>query len=235
MKYLHLLFVLAVLVLNACSSSDDMSEQPQPETENSDFKMLSLGDSYTIGESVCNSCRFPVQLQERLVQTYEPASDFGLKIIARTGWTTSNLIAAVNNENLSSDYDLVTLLIGVNNQYQGKAFSLYESEFPKLVATAVAAANNNKNRVVVLSIPDYAFTPFGQASNPQSISQDIDRYNDFAKNYCDSQSITFLDITDITRDGLNNPDLVASDGLHPSALAYTKFVDRLLPIALEKL
>lgn len=235
MKYLHLLFVLAVLVLNACSSSDDMSEQPQPETENSDFKMLSLGDSYTIGESVCNSCRFPVQLQERLVQTYEPASDFGLKIIARTGWTTSNLIAAVNNENLSSDYDLVTLLIGVNNQYQGKAFSLYESEFPKLVATAVAAANNNKNRVVVLSIPDYAFTPFGQANNPQSISQDIDRYNDFAKNYCDSQSITFLDITDITRDGLNNPDLVASDGLHPSALAYTKFVDRLLPIALEKL
>ena len=197
------------------------------------FKILALGDSYTIGQSVCNTCRFPEQLVGSLLIQTENKSTFPLKIIARTGWTTTNLINAIASEKISTDYNLVTLLIGVNNQYQNKSFSLYKEEFPKLVNMAIKAANSNMNNVIVVSIPDYAFTPFGQG-NP-TISSDIKKYNDFAKSYCTEKNITFLNITDITKMGLSNTALVANDGLHPSKLAYTKFVERLLPIALEKL
>ena len=139
---------------------------------------------------------------------------------------------AIASQNPSSNYDLVTLLIGVNNQYQNKPFSLYEKEFPELVNKAILFAKGDKSNVIVVSIPDYAFTPFGQASsNPAAISSDIDRYNDYAKNYCESNSISFILITDITRQGLINKSLVASDGLHPSELAYSLIVQRIVPTA----
>lgn len=197
------------------------------------LKLLSLGDSYTIGQSVCETCRFPEQLKNRLKTKLVSNSSFELKIIARTGWTTTNLINAIENENTSNDYNLVTLLIGVNNQYQGKPLSIYYGEFPQLVNTAIKKANGNKNHVIVISIPDYAYTPFGKGRS--SISQDIDIYNNFARDYCEQNNISYVYITDITRQGLINPELVASDGLHPSELAYSKFVDKLLPVSLDKL
>lgn len=207
-----------------------------PEDTNNtpeNFKLLSLGDSYTIGQSVCETCRFPEQLKDSLLQNFEEGTTFSLQVIARTGWTTTNLIDAIASENIPPDFDLVTLLIGVNNQYQRKDFSLYETEFPALVSTAIKAINNDKNNLIVISIPDYAFTPFGGGNT--NISEEIDLYNEFAKDYCNRNEITFLNITDITREGFINPNLVASDNLHPSALAYTKFVERLLPLSLEKL
>ena len=156
-----------------------------------------------------------------------------MQVIARTGWTTTNLINAIQQENIANDFDLVTLLIGVNNQFQNRDFSIYEKEFPELISTAIEAAKNKRNNVIVVSIPDYAFTPFGNGN--ASISAGIDKYNDFAKSYCDQNGITFINITDITREGLSNTSLVASDGLHPSKLAYTKFVERILPLAMAKL
>ncbi|WP_299670599.1 SGNH/GDSL hydrolase family protein [uncultured Polaribacter sp.] len=207
--------------------SDDQNSNPK------NFKILSLGDSYTIGERVCDACKFPEQLKDSLSKKFETDTTFTLKVIAKTGWTTSSLMSAIVNENISNDYHLVTLLIGVNNQYQGKNFSIYENEFPKLIATATKAVDNDKNKLIVISIPDYAFTPFGNGNT--NISEEIDKYNLFAKKYCEQNEITFVNITDITRNGLTNPDLVASDGLHPSKLAYTKFVERLLPFAIEKL
>lgn len=196
-------------------------------------RILALGDSYTIGESVCDTCRFPEQLKDSLIQNLGTSDPVELKIIARTGWTTTNLINAIAAEKPADNYDLVTLLIGVNNQYQGKDFSIYEAEFPALLQTAIQKAGHDKSNVIVVSIPDYAYTPFGGGS--ASISQEIDTYNNFAKGYCASQEVTFVNITDITREGLNNPDLVASDGLHPSELAYSQFVERLLPLVLQKL
>lgn len=216
----------------------DDAPQPQANEENTPpkniaFKLLALGDSYTIGQSVCETCRFPEQLKDSLRLKFKVDTTFSLKVIARTGWTTTNLINAIDSENLNSEYDLVTLLIGVNNQYQNRPFSLYENEFPQLVTTAISKAKGDKKSVIVVSIPDYAFTPFGNGNT--NISNEIDRYNNFAKNYCAINNINFVNITDITRAGLINPNLVASDALHPSEFAYSKFVERILPLALNQL
>ncbi len=227
------LFISAIFILFLCCNATDSNQTNNIKTpQTTNYKLLSLGDSYTIGESVCKTCRFPEQLKDSLINNTENTA-FNLKVVATTGWTTTNLLNGISNENLPNNYDLVTLLIGVNNQYQGKDFSIYETEFPELVDIAITKAKGDKNRVIVVSIPDYAFTPFGNGNT--TISSEIDAYNAFAENYCNANNITFENITDITRNGLEDTDLVASDGLHPSEKAYSLFVERLLPYALEKL
>lgn len=250
LKFTLLYFSLGVFLVLGCSENpdvetlnddteiEDSTEQNEEETNTEtsncvSLSILSLGDSYTIGQSVCETCRFPEQLKEGLKKRVESASSIKLKVIAKTGWTTSSLISAINTENPPNDYDLVTLLIGVNNEFQNRPFSIYETEFPELVKTAINKAKSNKNKVIVISIPDYAYTPFGKGNI--TISRRLDSYNEFAKNYCEDNNISYVYITDITREGLDKPELVASDGLHPSELAYTKFVDRILPVALSKL
>lgn len=213
--------------------SSNPNSELQLSTQSETINYLALGDSYTIGESVCETCRFPEQLK-KAAKDLNAENNFSLEIIARTGWTTSNLISAINSKNPEPKYDLVTLLIGVNNQYQGINFSVYEKEFPELVTKAISLAKGKKAKVIVVSIPDYAYTPFGQSyGNANTISAEIDRYNAFAKSYCEANSITYINITDITRQGLNKTNLVANDGLHPSAAAYTLFVERLLPKAVN--
>ncbi|NNK81783.1 MAG: SGNH/GDSL hydrolase family protein [Flavobacteriaceae bacterium] len=239
--YFFNVIVFSTLFLLSCSSDDMTSnennsenteEEEQISSLEGDFKILSLGDSYSIGQSVCETCRFPEQLKSELEVNY-PLSTFQLQVIAQTGWTTTNLINAINSENPDNDFDIVTLLIGVNNQYQNKPFSLYEEEFPFLVNKAIEKAKGNKDNVIVISIPDYAYTPFGNGN--QTITLEINTYNDFAEEYCNQNNISYVYITDITRQGLMDPNLVASDGLHPSELAYSKFVERILPIAAEKI
>lgn len=231
MKHITFLLLINLIAILSCTATDESTNGSRIDVTK---KILNLGDSYTIGQSVCETCRFPEQLKKDVSDSTDYTID--LNIIAQTGWTTTNLISAISNENPTNDYDLVTLLIGVNNQYQNKSFALYEEEFPELVNTAIELANNDKSNLIVVSIPDYAYTPFGQEnSDPETTSQEIDIYNAYAENYCNSNNITFVNITDITRQGLENTDLVASDGLHPSELAYSKFVERLLPIAIEKI
>jgi len=231
LKFLKHISLVILIVIIGCNSNKTNTVEKTPNTRH----ILTLGDSYTIGESVCDTCRFSSQLKDSLVNRLDGSPSIDLYIVAKTGWTTTDLINAIEDNNLVADKDLVTLLIGVNNQYQNKPFSLYEEEFPVLVHKAIKLAKNDKGNLIVVSIPDYAFTPFGQnRGNADIISREIDQYNAFAKNYCKQNNITFLNITDITREGLKNPKLVASDGLHPSELAYSKFVERLLPIALKK-
>ncbi|MDI5899429.1 SGNH/GDSL hydrolase family protein [Flavobacterium yafengii] len=229
--FFSLLFMVSCSTENPISETTSIPIVTVPQTQAKSYNYLALGDSYTIGQSVCETCRFPAQLSKSL-GNLNVSNTYSLKIIAQTGWTTSNLISAVNTQNLTSNYDLVTLLIGVNNQYQNRNFSLYEKEFPELVKKAIALAKGDKTNVILVSIPDYAYTPFGQASgNQTTISTEIDQYNAFAKKYCDDNAIVFINITDITRQGLTNKNLVASDGLHPSELAYSLFVERILPKA----
>ncbi|MGY5355397.1 SGNH/GDSL hydrolase family protein [Wenyingzhuangia sp. IMCC45467] len=237
---LYIFFLCCVLACGKPAVSEIIQENSieleviDPEVVlESDYKILSLGDSYTIGESVCSTCNYPEQLKQKLISNFTKVENINLKIVARTGWKTSSLLSALALQEVDEDYDFVTLLIGVNNQYQGVSFHVYEKEFPELVSKSIVYANGNKNHVVVLSIPDYAYTPFGGENI--SISEEIAEYNSFAKRYCETNGITFLNITDITMQGLNNPNLVANDGLHPSALAYAKFVKRLLPLFVEKM
>lgn len=232
MKLLANLTLGFFVLFIGCSCSQEQITPYYNIVNPKQINYLALGDSYTIGQSVCTTCRFPEQLKASLLASY-PNNSFLLQVIAKTGWTTTNLLSEINLVNPSNNFDLVTLLIGVNNQYQNKPFSLYESEFPQLVTKAIAFAKGDKTNVIVVSIPDYAYTPFGQGA--VNISSAIDQYNAFAKNYCDTNGITFVNITDITRKGLAQPELVASDGLHPSELGYSKFVERILPKALLKL
>ncbi|MDB2462593.1 SGNH/GDSL hydrolase family protein [Algibacter sp.] len=245
---LHAYFLAILFITCMGCSSEPINSQEQstpkvftptetPEEDNTvepeTIKYLALGDSYTIGQSVCETCRFPELLKRGIIRNLDSVSSFDLSIIARTGWTTTNLINAIGSENPNTDFDLVTLLIGVNNEFQNKPFNIYESEFPELINMAINKAKGNKNKIIVVSIPDYAYTPYGKGDT--NISARLDTYNTFAKNYCDANSISYVYITDITRQGLENPDLVASDGLHPSELAYSMFVNRLLRIAIEKI
>lgn len=228
-KTKFILLILGLIIVSCSSDNKVISNSATMKNIN----YLALGDSYTIGQSVCEKCRFPIQLQDSIKKYIDSNDTFSTQIIAQTGWTTTNLKNAIATANPSSDYDFVTLLIGVNNQYQNKPFSIYEQEFPELVNQAITFAKGNKNNVIIISIPDYAFTPFGNGS--MTISNEIDLYNSFAENYCNENNITFVTITDITRLGLSQPNLVATDGLHPSELAYSKFVERILPIAKMKL
>ena len=233
----YIIIIISVYSCDIFQDAEDMGVFP------TNYKILSLGDSYTIGQSVCDECNFPVQLKDSL-QIELSIDTVNVEIIAVTGWTTTALINSIDPviendspDNVFQNNDIVTLLIGVNNQYQNRPFELYESEFPELVNKAISLTKSqSSNNLIVISIPDYAYTPFGQSGpNPSLTSEEIDLYNNFAENYCIENQISFINITDITRLGLVNPGLVASDNLHPSELAYKKFVERIFPVALEKL
>ncbi|MET2984735.1 SGNH/GDSL hydrolase family protein [Aureibaculum conchae] len=237
MRLIILLFCLSTLtncdanniITDINSNSTNINNDTTSITSDSIKHYLALGDSYTIAQSVASNRSFPAQLRDCLIET--PKIDLELEIIAATGWTTGDLIAAIEKGPKRATYNLVTLLIGVNNQYQGKPFTVYKREFTDLLEQSIKLANNNKNNVVVVSIPDYAYTPFGQNSNPKKISKEIDKYNTYAEATANTFGVTFVNITDITREGLKDPELVANDNLHPSGKAYKKFAEKICPTA----
>lgn len=188
-------------------------------------KFLALGDSYTIGESVTESERWPTQLAAKL-KFSEP------RIIATTGWRTDELKEAIETAALKPEYDLVSLLIGVNNQYQGKPIAVYEREFEELLQTSIKLARNKKEKVFVVSIPDYGYTPFGKPKQ-EKISDELDQYNASNKRITEKFGVTYINITGISRKGFDDPDLVATDGLHPSGKMYTQWV-QLIYASLKK-
>lgn len=200
----------------------------QPLQVQSPIRFLALGDSYTIGQSVSVNQRWPIQLRDSLA--IRGIMTDTMRIIATTGWRTDNLINAITNQNLGQqNYNLVSLLIGVNNQYQGTPISQYRVEFPQLLDSAIRYAGGDTSHVFVVSIPDYAYTPFGQQSGNQAqISQEIDQYNAINKHFADSFNIQYFDITPISRMGLTKPTLVANDGLHPSGIQYGEWVNLML-------
>ncbi|HET8804392.1 MAG TPA: SGNH/GDSL hydrolase family protein [Aequorivita sp.] len=222
---------ISALVLLLVSCGISKTKNPSEKVA---YKYLALGDSYTIGESVCRDCNYPKQFTDSFNQTSNEKTS--VKIIAKTGWTTTDLLSAIASEKPSKEYDLVTLLIGVNNQYQNKPFAVYEEEFPKLLDMAIDFAKGNTENVIVLSIPDYAFTPFGQKSGKaEKITSELNKYNAFAEKITEQKRVKFVNITPITQKGLENPALVASDGLHPSEVAYKKFVEMMFESASKKI
>ena len=194
---------------------------------------LALGDSYTIGQSVPDYERFPVQTVINL-----RAKNISIKdadIIAVTGWTTGDLLNALNNNPPKNNYSFVTLLIGVNNQYQGRTLDEYKTQFTELLNRSITYANNNKQHVFVLSIPDYSVTPFANGRDTMQIAKEIDEFNAANKTISLNAGVNYIDITAISRNAKNDASLIAKDGLHPSGIQYTKWVDLLIPLVLDKI
>jgi len=185
---------------------------------------LALGDSYTIGQSVAGNECWPNQFTYAL--SYQGYNVEETKIIAQTGWRTDNLKLAISQQQPLTGYNLVSLLIGVNNQYQGGSIQIYATEFEELLKIAIALAGNSPEHVFVLSIPDYAYTPFGKGD--QTISTQIDQFNAVNKHITENYHVKYVDITPISRNGLIQPELVASDGLHPSGKMYALWVQEIL-------
>lgn len=194
---------------------------------------LALGDSYTIGESVTVADSYPYQLtallRENKLKVDKP------EVIAQTGWTTANLISAISTANLNTKYSLVTLLIGVNNQYQHFDPELYRTEFDQLVNTAIKHAKGGRKKVFVLSIPDYSVTPFAQNSDKQLIASQLAQYNAINQGESLRYGVNYIDITPISLQARTELSLVANDGLHPSGKMYRLWVQRLLPKVLAGL
>jgi lysophospholipase L1-like esterase len=190
---------------------------------------LALGDSYTIGQAVPAAERFPVQtvalLNSQNIKFLQP------EIIAQTGWTTGNLLSRLESSPPSlAKYDIVSLLIGVNNQYQQRTQEEYRLQFTTLLQHSIQLAGNNKKRVFVLSIPDYSVTPFAAGSNQDLIARQIDSFNLINKNIALQYEVNYLDITPDTRLASSNPSLVAGDGLHPSGASYAVWAAKLAPM-----
>jgi lysophospholipase L1-like esterase len=209
-------------------SSADASFIPPSSTDTFTKTYLALGDSYTIGQSVAEAERYPNQTVQLLRNENIKLSD--PKIIATTGWTTGNLINALNLNALQNNYSLVSLLIGVNNQYQGRSIDEYKTEFTLLVNRSIQYAGNNKSNVFVLSIPDYSVTPFASNSDKQKIASEIDSFNTINKTISDSLGVHYINITTISKDALNDPALIADDGLHPSGKQYKRWAELLAPM-----
>lgn len=192
---------------------------------------LALGDSYTIGEGVEASGRWPMQLAKGLRDAGIAITD--PRIIATTGWTTDELSAAMDAAEPLGEWDFVGLLIGVNNQYRGRDVDDYVGEFARLLQRAAALAGGRANRVLVLSIPDWGVTPFAFASgrDRQAIADDLDAYNAAAGELCEAHGVAFVDITGISRDGGGEPAMLADDGLHPSAAQYARWAEAASQVA----
>ena len=191
-------------------------------------RYLALGDSYTIGQSVKVNERYPVQVVEKL-----RAAGFNIaeaEIIATSGWTTNDLLDALKAKEATPSYDIVTLLIGVNNQYQGRSVDEYRSEFISLLKKAILFAGNRPKRVFVLSIPDYSVTPFANYSDKEKIAHELDAFNLVNKHISDSCLVNYLNITDESRKAALDQTLIAYDGLHFSGKEYRIWTTLLMPI-----
>jgi lysophospholipase L1-like esterase len=182
---------------------------------------LALGDSYTIGEAVEPNERWSHQLcgflKEKSINVELP------QIIAKTGWTSSELQEAIYKANISQTYDLVSLLIGVNNQYRGESVEQFAKEFKSLLNQAIAFANNIKQHVIVVSIPDWGVTPFAQGRDRAKIAEEISLFNQKKRTITEEMGVSFFDITPLSKLAETDNSFNASDGLHPSGLMYQKW------------
>jgi lysophospholipase L1-like esterase len=196
-------------------------------------RILALGDSYTIGEGVAESERWPVQLAAALMRRGVKVG--APEIVARTGWTTAELAAGIRRARPKGPYALVSLLIGVNNQYQGRGEGEYRRQFASLLEQAIAFAGGKADRVLVLSIPDWGVTPYAAGRDRGAIGAAIDRFNIINRDESLRLGARYVEVTSISRAAERDGSLLAPDGLHPSGLMYARWAERALPEALAAL
>jgi len=234
MRWFSLLFLLLMVVGKGCIApvaGGRVAALARPTVSNSTgpkITYLALGDSYTIGEGVGEANRWPVQLAALARQ--EGLAVQPPDIIARTGWTTAELQAAIGEAHNQRQYDLVSLMIGVNNQYRGQSVVQYRAEFRELLRTAVGFAGGRRSHVFVLSIPDWSQSPFGQRQSSVRVSAEIDQFNAAAQEECREAGIAFVDITPLTRAAAGDSRQFAHDGLHYAAPQLHDWAGQALPV-----
>ena len=234
------IFISSFLLLTSCEtqkSTDDQIINNDIEKDNSElneidlinssvskFSFLALGDSYTIGEGVKESKRWPNQF---IKIAYENGLDFEKpEIIAKTGWKTYDLLNAINETNFTKKYDYVSLLIGVNNQFNSRSIYEFEEDLNKIMDKIDILTKNNGSTIII-SIPDWGYTPFAESYNRDTISYEINQFNKSLKNFADKNGVKYVDVTEISRKTLNEDDLLASDNLHPNGLMYLKWAKKI--------
>ena len=227
-------FVLIVLLLMGCIHEETMQQPTSSENSvasTDELRILALGDSYTIGEGMAPSDRWPVYLADRLrekgLQVARP------EIIARTGWTTGDLLTGIERAKPQGVYHIVTLQIGVNNQFRGYRQDEYRKQLVTLLELAISYAGGDASHVLVLSIPDWGVTPFAAGRDRAKIGREIDEFNKIKQQETERLGCHFIDVTPVSRKAESDLTLVAGDGLHPSSTMYAKWADLSLRSALS--
>jgi lysophospholipase L1-like esterase len=220
-----LALILASRLLIGCTEPMEQPPTPTPGAA----RLLALGDSYTIGQGVAEDARWPMRLAARLRE--QDVVIAAPEIIAKTGWTTDDLAYALDQRQPHGPYDLVTLLIGVNDQYGGRAVEDYRPKFRALIERAIELAGGRAAHVIVVAIPDWSVTPFATRFDPAEIAAEITRYNAVNRDETQRTGARYIDITPNSRTAAGDRTLLADDGLHPSAKMYDAWVQLILPAA----
>jgi lysophospholipase L1-like esterase len=218
---LPLFLTLFLISANCQTNKENQKYEKEP------IRYLALGDSYTIGTAINPENSYPYQLADTLRMM--GISVDTTQIIATNGWTTTDLKNGIQEADPSSGFDMVSLLIGVNNQYQGKEIELYKAEFRELLEQAIGFAGGKADRVIVISIPNYGVTPFAASRNPEKIGTELIEYDRIAKEISGEYDIPFINITPISELATDDLSLLASDELHPSAKMYSMWIGEILP------
>ena len=235
-------FLIFIIACNSSSSFDDetlisidedASVNQNLNSDNSNqtqFSLLALGDSYTIGEGVDEDQRWPNQF---IKVAYENGVDFSSsRIIAETGWKSYDLINAIESSNFEKKYDYVSLLIGVNNQFNSRPVNEFKNDLDKLLIKI----NNLKKKngsVLIISIPDWGSSPFGEGFDRNVISNEINTFNNSLKNFANTNGLNYVDVTEISRRAINEPNLIAIDNLHPSGIMYLEWAKKIFQVWID--
>jgi lysophospholipase L1-like esterase len=196
----------------------------------SPYSFIALGDSYTIGEGVNQNERWPNQFVD---VAYENGVDFDQPIIiAETGWKTYDLLNAINQTNFTKKYDYISLLIGVNNQFNSRPIDEFEEDLSKLM-DEMKRIKKNDGSIIIISIPDWGYTPFGESSDMSDISEQINLFNSSLRKFATTNGLKYVDVTEISRRGINEPDLITNDNLHPSGIMYLEWAKKIYNIWID--
>ena len=246
---LYLIFKIFFLytVMSGCTSNtnyndedlnidrDDLSDTLIVEDNlntprESPYSFIALGDSYTIGEGVNEDERWPNQFVD---VAYENGVDFDQPmIIAETGWKTYDLLNAINQTNFTKKYDYISLLIGVNNQFNSRPIDEFEEDLDKLM-DEMKRIKKNDGSIIIISIPDWGYTPFGESSDMSDISEQINLFNSSLRKFATTNGLKYVDVTEISRRGINEPDLITNDNLHPSGIMYLEWAKKIYNIWID--
>ena len=246
---LHLIFKIFFLltVMSSCTSNtnyndedlnidrDNLSDSLVVEDNlntprESPYSFIALGDSYTIGEGVNEDERWPNQFVD---VAYENGVDFDQPmIIAETGWKTYDLLNAINQTNFTKKYDYISLLIGVNNQFNSRPIDEFEEDLNKLM-DEMKRIKKNDGSIIIISIPDWGYTPFGESSDMSDISEQINLFNSSLRKFATTNGLKYVDVTEISRRGINEPDLITNDNLHPSGIMYLEWAKKIYNIWID--